>query len=97
MLLRVGDKLNATPQIDGSLNVVVDLKHPDGDRRIVGNTQDPDAFYTRARARADNPPEIDLVAEKEYLEETRARIDAEIIKVDERIAIKDAPAKEVTR
>ena len=89
MGLRIGDKINETPQKDGTINVTLDLKHPDGDRRFVANVADPDAFYARCRYMMDNPEPIDYESERSGLIEQKAVINERITVIDEIIAIRD--------
>ena len=86
MLVRLGDNMTVTRQTDDSYNVVLDMKHRDGDRRVVTNVKDTGLFYTKQRALLDNPPVIDLAAEKEQLLERRDFIDVQIVNVDAEIA-----------
>lgn len=97
MSLRVGDKIDTTRQIDGSFNVVVDIKHSDGDRRFVANVKSPNIYYARMRDLMDNPPVRDLDAERESLLMRKAEVENEIVKVDAEILIREAPPKEVIR
>jgi hypothetical protein len=93
MPIRDGDKLTKTRQGDGSYNVTIDLKYTDGDCRYTANVPDPDAFYARVRALADNPPERDLTAEREALVEKKAYIDEQISQVDSLIVARDSGGK----
>ena len=68
MPIRPGDKITKTRQVDGSYSIVIDLKHADGDRRIVANVPGLDAFYAHVRDMVDNPPERDLEFEREILQ-----------------------------
>ena len=97
MLIRIGDNVTSTRQPDGKISVVMDLKHPDGDMRIVAIINDTNVFYTHCRNMVDNPEPVDYDEARDNLIEQRSLLDTDISIIDQKIIDRDAMAKEVDR